>query len=299
MRAAVAVPVLALLTATASAAQDLEPRAYSPSPRGTTFFVVSATRSAGDVFTDPSAPITGVNASVGILGLAVGHVFALAGKQMQVLAALPVTWGTASGLVGEDRRAVSRRGLADPRVRLSMILAGSPPRAPSQFARAPRRPILGWSLTVAGPAGQYDPAKLINLGSNRWGFRPEIGASVPAGRWTLDAYAGVWFFTENRSYYPGSSRRRQDPVLTLQGHVSYALGRRAWVSMSGTWYRGGRTWIDDVGKADLQQNTRLGATLTLPVSARQSIKAFYSAGATTRIGADFRTISAAWQLVIF
>jgi hypothetical protein len=290
----------AILIGVASAAgQELEPRAYSPSPTGTTFFVVSATRSAGGVFTDPAAPLTDVDAEVGILGLAIGHTFALIGKSAMVLGVVPVTWGEASGQIGEDRRQASRRGLADPRVRLSMILSGSPPSTPAEFVRRQRQAVVGVSLTVVLPMGQYDSKKLVNLGSNRWSYKPEVGLSIPTGRWTFDAYAGVWFFSENDAYYPGFSHRRQDPVVALQGHVSYTLGRRAWIAANATWYGGGQMRVDGEPLADPYRNTRLGATWAVPVGSRQSLKVSYSAGAATRVGADFRTISGAWQLLIF
>jgi hypothetical protein len=299
MRISIAGLAAALLTAGSALAQDLEPRAYSPSPVGTTFIVVSGTRSAGGVFSDPSGPLTDVEATLGILSLAVGHTFGIAGKQVLLLGALPVVWGEASGQVGEDRHAVSRRGLADPRVRLSVILSGSPAMRPADFGRAPRRTILGASVTVVPPIGQYYPAKLVNLGSNRWAFKPEIGFSYPAGRWTLDAYGGVWFFTGNPEYYPGSSVRHQQPIVAMQGHVSYMIGRRAWLAANATWYRGGETRINGVDKADLQRNSRLGVTWSQPLGTRQSVKVALSAGATTRTGADFTTITAAWQMVMF
>jgi hypothetical protein len=287
----------AVLTGVGSAAgQELEPRAYSPSPAGTTFVVVSVTRSAGGVFTDPSAPLTDVEADVGILGLAMGHTFALLGKSAMVLGVVPVTWGEASGRIGEDRREASRRGLADPRVKLSVNLAGAPPMAPSEFARRRRAPIIGASLTVVMPMGQYDPTKLVNLGSNRWSFKPEVGVSVPARRWTFDAYAGLWWFTDNEAYYPGSSHRRQDPVVAVQGHVSYTLGRRAWVAANATWYGGGQMHVDGLPSADPFRNARIGATWAIPVGTRQSLKVSYSDGAATRVGADFKTISGAWQV---
>ena len=289
--------VISLLIVSSASAQDLEPRAYSPSPIGTNFVVISATRSAGGVFTDPSLPITNVDATTGALGLAYGHTFDLFGRQALILGVLPVAWGEASGDIGEQRRTASRRGLADPRVRLSVILKGSPAMTREEFARAPRRTLVGVSLTAAPPLGQYDSAKLVNLGSNRWSFKPEIGLSQPAGRWTIDVYAALLLFTSNDSFYPGASVRRQDPIVALQSHLSYTVARRCWVSVNGTWYTGGRTSIDGVDKADLQRNTRLGATVAIPAGARQSIKVAYSGGATTRIGADFRTITLAWQIV--
>jgi hypothetical protein len=297
--AALLVAIWAGCDALAAAAQELEPRAYSPAPVGTTFLVVSAIRSAGGVLTDPTLPVADVDAEVGVLGLAVGHTFSLAGKQALVLGVVPITWADASGQIGEDRRSVSRRGLADPRVKLSVILAGSRALTPAEFARAPRRTVLGASVTVVPPLGQYDATKLINLGSNRWSFKPELGVSRPWGRWTFDGYAGVWLFTTNDTFYPGTARRHQDPIVALQGHVSYALARRAWVGFNGTWYSGGRSTLDGVDKLDLQRSTRLGVTLALPVGSRQSIKISYSDGATTRFGGDFRTIGAAWQLLLF
>jgi hypothetical protein len=289
--------VISLLIVSSASAQELEPRTYSPSPIGTNFVVISATRSAGGVFTDPSLPITNVDATIGVLGLSFGHTFNLFGRQALLLGVLPVTWGEASGDIGEQTRAASRRGLADPRVRLSVILKGSPAMTRQEFVKAPRRTIIGASLIVAPPVGQYDSTKLVNLGSNRWSFKPEIGLSQPAGRWTFDVYGALLLFTTNDSFYPGSSVRRQDPIFSMQSHLSYTVAPRFWVSVNGTWYTGGRTNIDGIDKADLQRNTRLGATVAIPAGRRQSIKVAYSSGATTRVGADFRTITLAWQIV--
>lgn len=299
MRMFIAGVTILLIAGATAGAQDLEPRAYSPSPVGTTFIIISATRSDGGVFTDPSIPIENVDATLGVLGLTLGHTFELLGRQALLLGALPLTWGEASGDVFEERRAASRRGLADPRIRLSMVLAGARPMSPAAFARAPRRSTFGVSVTVAPPTGQYESNKLVNLGSNRWAFKPEIGVSHPAGRWLLDVYGGVWFFTRNHDFYPGSALRQQDPILALQSHLSYSFGRGAWAALNATWYTGGRSSIDGVDKADLQRNTRVGATLSVAVGARQSVKIAYSAGATTRVGADFRTLTAAWQIVLF
>jgi hypothetical protein len=149
------------------------------------------------------------------------------------------------------------------------------------------------------PLGEYVPEHLINLGANRWSWKPEIGISYPTGHWTFEGYAGAWLFAVNDRFYPGSSTRRQDPIGGVQGHVSYTVRPRAWVAFDATWYSGGRTNVDGIDKGDLQRNTRLGATLSIPILRRQSLKVSYSAGATTRVGSDFKTIGVAWQLVTF
>jgi hypothetical protein len=170
---------------------------------------------------------------------------------------------------------------------------------PAEFARAPRRPIVGASITIVPPFGQYDATKLINLGSNRWSFKPEVGLSIPAGRWTIDTYAAVWIFTDNDRYFPGHALRHQNALTALQAHVSYTVGRRAWLAANATWYAGGQSSIDGAPASGSYSNMRFGATLAVPIGSRQSVKLAYSAGATTRLGADFRTITAGWQLLIF
>ncbi|HEX2442798.1 MAG TPA: hypothetical protein VHJ77_02550 [Vicinamibacterales bacterium] len=106
-------------------------------------------------------------------------------------------------------------------------------------------------------------------------------------------------FAQRGAFYPGRARREQDPVIALQGHVSYALPYRAWVAVNGTWFAGGETRIDRALNPDEQRNTRLGATLSIPIARQQSLKFVYSTGATTRRGSDFNTFNVTWQLVTF
>jgi len=277
-------------------AQDLEPRAYSASPIGTTFLVASAGRSTGSVLTDPSLPFEDVEAKLGIAVVGLGQTFDLFGRTALIVGAAPYARGHASGRIGDVPQSATRVGWADARVKLSVNLLGGAAQSLKEFARAPRSTIIGVSLSAAPPTGQYASNRLLNLGSNRWAFKPEAGLSVPVRRWTFDAYAGVVFFTANDQFYPGNVRREQDPVFALQGHTSYTIRPRLWAAFDATWYSGGTTTINGVQNADLQRNSRLGATLSLPLGARQSLKFSYSAGATTRIGGDFTTFAVAWQM---
>ena len=284
----------------ATSAQELEPRAYAASPVGLNFLVVVAGRSTGGVLLDPSLPIEDVQATVNSLALGYGRTFSLFGHTALAVAAVPFARADASGLVADTPGRVSRSGLADPRLKLSVNLVGGRALTPREFARANRRPtIIGVSLAVLPPLGQYDRTNLINLGSNRWSFKPEVGVSHAITRWTMEGYAGVWTFTANDQFYRGTSIRTQEPVVALQGHVSYTLRPRLWFSGDATWYSGGTTSVDGVQKADLQRNSRVGATVSLALSRRQSFKISGSTGATTRVGADFKTLAVAWQLAWF
>jgi hypothetical protein len=146
------------------------------------------------------------------------------------------------------------------------------------------------------PTGQYDPRRLVNPGSNRWAFKPEVGLSKPVGRWTFEVAGGVWLFTTNRNFF-GGVQRGQRPLSTVQGHVVYTLRPRMWLAVNGTFYTGGRTVVNGVLNADAQRNSRIGATFSLPVSKRQSVKIAWAKGVTVRFGGDVTTFAVGWQYV--
>lgn len=285
--------------ARAAGAQELEPRAYSPAPIGTSFLLAGFGRSEGGIMFDPSLDIDHVQGDLWITTLGAGRTFALAGRQARVLVVVPIASGDITGEVGAQPQQQDLEGLADPRFKLSIGLLGAPALSRGEFASARRGPVVGASVTVMAPWGQYNPRQLVNLGYNRWGIKPEIGLSVPHGRWTVDAYVGTWFFTVNDDYFPGSARKHQDAVFTVQGHVNHALPRGQWISANGTWFAGGETRVGRLVNPDLQRNTRFGITWSFPVSAQQSLKFTYSTGAFTRRGSDFNTLNVTWQLVLF
>jgi Putative MetA-pathway of phenol degradation len=286
---------LVLVAVAPAAAQEMEPKAYSASPVGATFLVASLARSTGSIVFDPTLPISDVDAGINGLVVGMGTTFPLVGKLALVSAVLPYAWGDISGQVFEEARSISRAGLADTRVRLSVNLLGNDAMRPREYAKAPRRTIVGTSLAMNVPTGEYDRTKLINLGNNRWAFKPEVGVAVPRGRWDIDAYLGVWLFTPNNDYFPGGLERSQDPVVALQAHVSYTFKPRLWLAVDGTWYSGGGTQVEGSEPIGGVNNSRLGATLSLPAGQRQSFKISYSSGVAVRTGTDFRTVAVGWQ----
>ena len=199
----------------------------------------------------------------------------------------------------EEARTVTRSGVADTRVRLSVNLRGNDAMHLGEFVKAPRKAIVGTSVTVLVPTGEYDRTKLINLGNHRWGFKPEVGLAVPIGRWDIDAYAGVWLFTANDDFFPGGQERTQDPVLGVQGHVSYTFKPRLWLAVDSTWYSGGKSRVEGGEPSAAVNNSRLGATLSIPAGRRQSFKIAYSNGVSVRTGTDFSTVAVGWQWLRF
>ncbi|MFO7692999.1 MAG: transporter [Vicinamibacterales bacterium] len=292
---ALAVWLISCGAAATAAAQELEPKAYAASPVGGAFVVAGFARSTGAIVFDPTLLITNAEAKVNSGLLATGYTFGLFGKLALATASVPYSWGDISGDVAEQARTTSRSGLSDARFKLSVNLVGNPAMRAREFVKAPRTTIVGTSLTAVAPSGQYYDAKLINLGGNRWAFKPELGVAMPKGRWDVDAYLGVWLFTDNTDAYPGGNRRSQDPVVSLQGHVSYTFRPRLWLAFDATWYNGGSAQIEGKEPTRSMNNSRLGATFSVPVGQRQSLKLAYNSGVFVRTGTNFTSLSVGWQ----
>ncbi len=290
--------LLANIGTLTSAAQDMEPRASSRAPVGAQTVVVSYGFQHGDVLTDSALPIDDVSIKLhsGILGYA--RTFGTFKKQSNFAVAVPYFHGWVEGTVFEQQQKIKRSGLGDMRLRISTLLRGGPALTPKEFAVQKPKTLIGVALSVVAPTGQYDPRRLINLGSNRWSFKPEVGISKPIGKWTIELASGVWLFTENSNFF-GGVRRGQEPMLSLQAHTSYTIKPRMWVAVSGTYFRGGRTIVNDVVNNDSKSNSRLGVTFAYPLKNRQSLKFGWMRGVTTRFGGDISMYSVGWQYTWF
>ena len=285
-----------LTTASNVIAQDLDPRAYLRVPIRTNTFVTGFAYSYGGVVTDPTIPIEDLEADVQSASLGYVHTFNLFGLTSQAMVAVPYSWAQVSGKVVGQAQSISRSGFADTRLRLTTLLFGAPAGGMAEVMKAPKKTIIGFSLNMIAPTGQFFPDKLINIGTNRWSFRPELALSQPVGkRWLLDIYGGVWFFTTNNSFYPGSSVRTQEPMGTFQAHVSYNITPRFWIALNTTYYVGGTSSIDSRFNDDRQNNARVGLTSVFPVGKSNSLKLSASTGAVVRVGQDFTTLSIGWQ----
>jgi hypothetical protein len=281
-------------------AQDLDPRAYARVPVDATVLIAGFNYTYGSVVLDPTLPIKDLEAKVSSPILGIARTFSLFGLTSQAYVALPYSWAEASGKVFGEDSSITRNGFGDTRFRVSVLFLGAPAATVEEFAKSEPQTILGASLTVTAPTGQFFTDKLINLGTNRWSFKPEVGLSyMVSEQWFIDLYAGAWFFTDNNSFYPGTSVRSQNPLLTFQTHVSYNFNPLMWAAIDLTYYTGGQSSVNNVYKDDRQNNSRIGATFNLPVSRQSSVKLAYSTGAVIRVGGNFSTISVAFQTAFF
>ena len=283
------------LTSTELRAQQLEPRAYSPSPVGMNFLGVAAMYTGGGVVTDPALALDKVSAHVFSAAPFFAHTFDLVGRLANVSVALPYAWMTATVEDDGETHSGDRSGWVDPSARLAMNLIGGPAMTPQQFRERIPETALGASITVTAPFGQYDSSYLVNLGTNRWAFRTDLGLSQPVGAWLFELYSGAWFFTANDAYH-GDHVREQGPLLSMQAHVVYVFRPGLWAAGDFTYYEGGSTKLDGVSKDNRQANARVGVTMAYPITSGQSVKLGLAEGATTRIGQNFTTVALSWDM---
>jgi len=272
----------------------MEPRSYSNAPVGMNFLIAGYAYTRGGLAFDSSVPVTDPRLTTSSAVLAYARVLDFWGKSAKFNVVVPFSdlTGTADYAGQPIQREVS--GFADPILKLSVNLYGAPALSLKEFAAYEQDLIVGASLRVSAPMGQYDDTRVVNLGTNRWSFKPEVGVSKALGQWTLEATAAANLFTDNKDFFGGNTRS-QDPLYSLEGHAIYSFSSGIWGSLDATYFTGGRTTLNGTLSNDLQQNWRVGGTLAFPVDAYNSIKLYASSGVSARTGNNFDLVGIAWQ----
>jgi len=292
----VALPVVAVVAvaATQVSAAELEPRAYVNTPPGINFLIAGYAYSEGGLSTAAASPIKDANLTIHTGVLAYARTLDVWGKSGKFDVIVPYADLSGTALVGGQPKERQISGFVDPRFRFSVNFFGAPVLSMEEFATYQPDLLVGASVQVSAPLGQYDSSKLVNLGANRWFIKPDMGISKSWGPVTLELSAGVTFYTNNNDYNGGKTLE-QDPVFSTQAHITYDFGHGLWCALDGTYDYGGRTTVSGVRGDDLQGNSRIGGTLALPVSRHNSIKLYCSTSVTTRAGSDYTLGGIAWQ----
>jgi hypothetical protein len=287
--------VCALMAVTSvSHAQDIEPRAYSNAPVGVNFLMVDFGYTRGGLPFDPSLPVTNVILQTKSGLLTYTRALDLRGKSGKIDVLIPYTFlsGSADFAGATLERVVN--GFGDPWFRASINFYGAPALTLKEFPNYKQNLIIGASLRVSVPAGQYDETRVVNLGANRWSMRPEVGISKAVRAWTLELTAGATLYSANKDFFHGVTRL-QGPIYSSEGHAIYNFKRGLWVSLDGTYFAGGRSTLDGVRSNNLQQNWRAGVTFALPVDTRNALRLYASRGVSARTADNFDLVGIAWQ----
>jgi hypothetical protein len=248
----------------------------------------------GNVLLDPSVPVEDLTSRLSILTAGYVRTLAVFGASGKVDVIVPFAKGRWRGVLDGRDSSRSVTGLGDPKIRVSVLFRGAPALSGKDFASYKPGTIVGGGLQVWVPLGQYDPTKLLNLGSNRWVFRPQVGVSQTLSRWVLEAMLAGWFYTENTDFLDGNTLT-QNPIVALQGHASYALRRGFWLAADAGYGRGGRSSINGEERDTALSSWRLGFALAIPISSHDSIKFAFISGVRAGRGADYDTVLAAYQ----
>jgi hypothetical protein len=275
--------------------QSLEPRLYLPLPTGRHVANLSYTHTTGTIVLDAMLPITDSHATLDAATLAYVRTFGIFGRSAQAQAIWSFVTGDANAIVAGADTTRHLDGPADPMLRLAVNLKGGPARRRDQLAGVRFGTIVGASVSVSLPFGRYDDNRYINLGANRWAVKPELGIIQPIRSvWALEGYFGAWLFGDNDEYLQ-TSTASQEPMWTWQAHVIRLFGRKGWLALDGTWFRGGVTSVNGVEQNTFTENARLGATGAWFISPRHAVKASFASGVTTRYGGDFDSFSVGYQ----
>jgi hypothetical protein len=281
-----------------SFAQDLEPRAYANMPKGANVIVGSYGYLKGNVVSEPSLPIEDFVISSNNFGVGYLHTFGLADKLARVQVVLPYVIMDGKATVSGQEITGNRTGFGDMRIRLGINLLGSPALARKDFAQYQQKTIFGVSLVTSVPTGKYYSDKRINIGANRWGFKPEVGISKRFEHIYAELYSGVWFYTKNNEFL-GDKELNQKPVLSFQGHASYYFKNQMWVGVNINWFNGGKTDVDNLPTGSPINSSRIGATWSVPLSRSQSIKLQLNTGTFKDIGLNYDSATISYQYVFF
>ena len=279
-------------------AQDLSPRAYVITPLRSNAVTLTYSYYSGSIQLNGVLPDASATGTYSVPIFTYYHSFGMFGRSSNLNLAIPYGIGTFQGEVGDVTRQIYRSGLVDTTLRLSVNLKGGPAMDAREFGKWNQKALMGVSLKVVIPTGQYDPNKLINWSANRWAVKPEFGYSRRRKHVLWDAYAGVWFYTTNQHFYSptGPQPQSQKPIGSFEGHLSYDFKPRLWLSLDGNFWFGGITSLSGIENlATRQTSSRIGVTASLPLTKHQSVKVSYADGTYVRFGGNYQTVSAAWQ----
>jgi len=280
--------------------QDLEPRRWTHLPVGLDVLGLSYARTTGDLAFDPVLLIDDARVETHREILSYVHSFGLGDRAARLDLLVPYQQSRWKGTLDGAPAQVRRTGFADPRIRLSVNLLGSPALGGAEFQAFqeshPINTVVGAALAVNLPLGEYREDKLLNVGQNRYTFRPQLGAVHTRGPWSYELTGSTAFFTDNHEFF-GGTELEQDPLYELQAHVVRLLGQGWWVASGAGYSWSGESKVDGVRKNDRRGDLVYGASFGFPLGKTQGISLAYIRNDTQRdVGSDSDTVVAGWSV---
>jgi len=282
--------------------QDVEPRRWTPLPIGVNVIGVGYAYSTGDIAFDPVLLVEDATVDMDTFVVSYARTFALFGRSARFDAIVPWQHGTWQGLLDGAPASATRTGLADPKFRLSINLYGAPAESMDDFKKRAAsqsvNTVIGAAIAVTVPLGEYFSDKLLNLGNNRYVFRPQIGVLHTRGLWSYELTGSTFRFSDNDDFFGGSTLE-QDPLYALQAHVIRVFDKTGyWVALSTGYGWKGDTVVDGVRSNNTQKRWLSSLAFGIPVGKKQGIKFAYLRDRTkTNNGSDVDSLAIGWSIV--
>jgi hypothetical protein len=279
--------LLVVLTCSISAnAQELEPRTYNNTPTDINLVTIGYAYSSGNVMLDPTLPIEDLDGKLNIMLAGYARTFGLLGKNAKFKTFVPYAFGDWKGTLDEVPAERDAQGFGDIRLKLEWNFYGAPALNAEEIRAWQQKTIVGGSVLLVTPTSDYNSDKLLNLGSNRWAVRPEIGVSRSFNKWTLELVANVWLFGDNDNFFGGTTLE-QDPLYVAKGHVIYSFRPGFWLGLGIGIGRGGQSEVDGVPRATEQENFRYALHAAYPINKQHGISASYASAKNNGAGTEF------------
>lgn len=274
--------------------QNLEPRAFTSLPVGMNFAFAGYGYAQGNVLFDPALPLENTEAKLNTLVFGYLRSIKLFGKAGKIDVLVPYGFGNWTGVYQGIDSATSRSGFADMRIRLSIDLTGAPAMSISEYASYKPNVITGFSIELYPPTGQYFPDRLINLGTNRWRFKPQYGFSKYFDKWILEGYVAVLFFTKNDNFFGGRTLT-QGPIYAFKIHGIRKLKNTSWFALNAGYAYGANSEVNDIPAEFNISTIRLGLTYAVPIAKAHTLRFTGHSSIALQEGADFDAIAISYQ----
>jgi hypothetical protein len=275
-------------------AQELEPRALTNVPVGLNFAVFGYGYSQGNILLDPAIPIEDLDSHLHAIFAAYVRAINFFGLSGKLDVIVPAAFGDWTGFLEGEGASRKIDGLGDPRVRLSVNFVGAPALRLSEYQKYQQKTIAGAAMQIFVPLGKHDPSKLINLGSNRWTIRSQIGIARTFEKWIVESYVDLWIFTNNMQFLE-DLKLSQNPLITAKVHLVRTMRKGRWIALDVGYGFGGRTSVEDVPRDTYISTFRFGLTLAFPVSPKHTLKLVGASGVRLQKGPDFDALAVTYQ----
>lgn len=295
-RGCFAIVFVLLLVSSRGFSQELEPRSLTNIPVGTNFAMLGYGFAKGNVLFDQALPLEDVNANMHAIVGAYARSINFFGLGAKINAILPFAAGDWEGVFQGNDTTTARTGMGDMSFGFSLNFIGSPALDKTKFKDFEQKTIAGFSMQVVAPTGQYFEDRLINLGSNRWAFRPQLGVSHKINTWYIEYAINAWFYTGNDTFW-GGNKLEQQPIGTFKTHIIKSFSKGIWVALGAGYAYGGRASVNGVKRDTKISTLRIGAIAVVPVHPKHSLKLTLLTARRFEEGADFDSIALTYQFL--